>query len=190
MFLLGLWVGKRRIFQEAEQRLSLLKKVMAGGLIIGLLGNLLYLWLLLFPGEMPFPWLPQSYHRMLQHVAYTIGAPALMLFYVSGMILLLRKKYWQSLFSPLANVGRMALSNYLFQSILATLIFYNYGLGLYGEISPFVGLVLTVFIFLIQIRISGWWFDHHRYGPVEWVWRFLTYGRSPQSLSETAGTTR
>ena len=186
MFLLGLWAGKRRIFQEVELRLPLLKKVMVGGLIIGMLGNLLYVWLLLFPGEMPVAWLPQSYHRMLQHAAYTLGAPALMLFYVTGLVLLLRKKTWRNLLCPLANVGRMALSNYLFQSILATWIFYSYGLGLYGEISPFIGLILTVVIFWIQIRISGWWFDRHRYGPAEWVWRFLTYGKGPHSLPATA----
>lgn len=187
MFLLGLWVGKRRIFQEVERHLSLLKKVAVGGLVIGLPGNLLYVWLLLFPGEMPVAWLPQSYHRMLQHTAYTIGAPALMLFYVTGMTLLLRKKVWQSTFSPLASVGRMALSNYLLQSILATLIFYNYGLGLYGKISPTVGLILTIGIFLVQIRISAWWFERYRYGPVEWLWRVLTYRRKPQSHRATAG---
>lgn len=187
MFLLGLWVGKKRIFQEVNRSLPLLQKVLVGGLILGVPGNALNLWLTIHPGEMPAAWLPQGYHQMLQHTAYTLGAPALMLFYVSGIILLLKTEYWHNLLSPLANVGRMALSNYLLQSILATLIFYNYGLGLFGEISPTFGLVLTVLIFLTQIRISGWWFDHYSYGPMEWIWRFLTYGKNPQSLSVMKG---
>lgn len=187
MFLLGLWTGKRRIFQDVERQLPFLYKVMLGGFIVGVFGNALNVWLIRHPGEMPVDWLPLSYHRMVEQAAYTLGAPALMLFYVSGLILLMRSKYWQNLLSPLANVGRMALSNYLFQSIVATLIFYNYGLGLYGQISPTVGLLITLFIFLAQIRLSEWWLDRHAYGPVEWVWRFLTYGRSPHSAPEISG---
>ena len=153
-----------------------------------MLGNALNVWLILHPGEMPVAWLPQSYHQLVQRTAYTLGAPALMLFYVTGIVLLLRTKYWYNLLSPLANVGRMALSNYLLQSIIATLIFYNYGLGLFGEISPTFGLILTVFIFLAQIRISEWWFDRYRYGPMEWLWRLLTYGEFSQSASEITGS--
>jgi uncharacterized protein len=71
----------------------------------------------------------------------------------------------------------MPLSNYLFQSIVCTTIFYSYGLGLYGKVGAALGLVLTVIIFVIQIFISKWWFKHFRFGPVEWVWRCLTYGK-------------
>ena len=65
-----------------------------------------------------------------------IGAPALMIFYVSAVILLVQKEIWHERLAPLASVGRMALTNYLLQSVVCTLIFYGYGLGLYGEFGP------------------------------------------------------
>lgn len=76
---------------------------------------------------------------------------------------------------PLAAVGRMSLSNYLFQSVVSTLIFYGYGLGLYGKISLFSGTILTSVIFVFQIAASHYWLRRFRYGPVESVWRKVTY---------------
>jgi uncharacterized protein len=71
----------------------------------------------------------------------------------------------------------MALSNYLFQSILCTTVFYSYGFGLYGKVGPALGFVLTLAIFAIQIFISKHWFQHYQFGPLEWVWKSLTYGK-------------
>jgi uncharacterized protein len=70
----------------------------------------------------------------------------------------------------------MALSNYLFQSLVCTTLFYSYGLGLYGKVGPALGLGLTVVVFLIQIPLSRWWLARFRFGPVEWLWRSLSYG--------------
>jgi uncharacterized protein len=69
----------------------------------------------------------------------------------------------------------MALTNYLFQSIVCTLIFYGYGLGLFGKVGPALGIGFTGVIYLIQIPISHWWMKRFRYGPAEWLWRSLTY---------------
>ena len=71
----------------------------------------------------------------------------------------------------------MALTNYLLQTVICTLIFYNYGLGLYGKVGPALGLVLTVAIFLVQIPLSAWWLKRFRFGPMEWLWRSLTYAK-------------
>ncbi|MGD9093791.1 MAG: M20/M25/M40 family metallo-hydrolase, partial [Anaerolineales bacterium] len=175
MFLLGLYVGKRRIFQEVDQHLTLLHKTLIVGLLVGVICHGLWVWSTIHPTWLPLDWIPVEYSRMLQRAYYTIGAPAIMLFYVSGIILILRIESIYNHLAPLGNVGRMALSNYLLQSIIATLIFYNYGLGLFGQISPAFGLILTVVIFLAQIKFSEWWFDRHKFGPVERLWRMLTY---------------
>jgi len=172
MFLLGLYVGKRRIFQDIDQHLPLLRRVVWVGLGIGLIFNAIFASAILWPGRVP-----SEYHQLVRVGARTIGAPALMLFYVSGIILLVQKENWHRRLSPLANVGRSALSNYLLQSVVCTLIFYNYGLGLYGEIGPTFGLMLTVAIYWAQVRLSGWWFERFQFGPMEWVWRTLTYLR-------------
>ena len=59
--------------------------------------------------------------------------------------------------------------------MLCTLMFYNYGLGLFGTVGPSVLIVATVVIFALQVVASGWWLERFRFGPVEWLWRRLTY---------------
>ena len=69
----------------------------------------------------------------------------------------------------------MSFSNYLLQSILATLIFYHYGLGLYGKVSVVTGTLLVLVIYICQIFLSRLWLKLYYYGPAEWVWRNFTY---------------
>lgn len=78
----------------------------------------------------------------------------------------------------LAPVGRMALTNYLLQTVICTTVFYGYGLGLFGRVG-FVGLAAFVgCVWLVNITLSGVWLSRYRFGPMEWVWRSLTYGRA------------
>lgn len=172
MFLLGLYIGKRGIFRQVDQHLPLLRRVAWGGLIIGAILNGVFAWTTIDPS-----WAPAGYDRFIGVGSRILGAPALMLFYVTGIILLVRKNAWYERLAPLAALGRSALSNYLLQSVVCTLLFYNYGLGFYGQARPTVGLILTIVVLAIQIRLSEWWFDNHQFGPMEWVWRLLTYGK-------------
>jgi uncharacterized protein len=77
-------------------------------------------------------------------------------------------------------VGRMAFTNYIAQSVVLGFVFYGYGLGLFGELGPAAGLVLTFGIYGAQILVSRLWLTRFRYGPIEWLWRALMYGRAPQ----------
>ncbi len=77
----------------------------------------------------------------------------------------------------LAAVGRMALSNYLGQSILGGLIFYSIGFGLYGKFTGYYLYLVVLGIWLFQIAFSNWWLSRFRFGPAEWIWRSLTYGK-------------
>jgi uncharacterized protein len=76
-------------------------------------------------------------------------------------------------------VGRMAFTNYIMQSIILGFIFYGYGLGLFGKVSSATGLVLVVGIYAAQAVISRLWLARFAYGPIEWLWRALMYGRAP-----------
>lgn len=78
-----------------------------------------------------------------------------------------------------APVGRMALTHYLGQSLLCSLLFYGYGLGLFGEPGRAAQTGIVLGVFALQIAVSHAWLSHHRYGPMEWIWRWLTYGRRP-----------
>ena len=177
MFLWGLYAGKARIFEQLDHHWSLIRRVFWVSLAAGLIANLAFTAVLFwFAGPWP-DGLPQRLDGFLYTATRSLAAPAVMLVYLSGILLLLRYPYWQQKLAPLGSVGRTALSNYIFQSIAGTLIFYSYGLGLYGRLGPMVGLILTVLIFYVQIQLSRWWLERYRYGPLEWLWRSWTYGR-------------
>ena len=172
MFLLGLYAGRRGVFQNISSHLPFIRRVMAWGLGIGIVGNLVFV----IEGE--YLGLSESFlGALVSSTAYTVGAPALSAFYMSAITLLVQKEAWRKRLSPLAAVGRMALSNYLFQSLICTTIFYSYGLGLYGKVGPAAGAALTIAIFAVQIPLSVWWLRRFRFGPMEWLWRSLTYRR-------------
>jgi len=78
--------------------------------------------------------------------------------------------------SALSAVGRTALSNYLFQTVLATSVFYGHGLGLFGSLTRVELMSVVVAIWAVQVPLSVLWLRYFRFGPVEWVWRTLTYG--------------
>src|SRR5690606_33053597 len=77
----------------------------------------------------------------------------------------------------LAAVGRMALTCYLLESVLAGLIFYGYGLGLAARLDRFEQQLVVLAIWAVLLVLAPWWLARYRFGPVEWVWRSLTYWR-------------
>jgi uncharacterized protein len=79
----------------------------------------------------------------------------------------------------LAAVGRTAFSNYIFQTVVATSIFYGHGLGLFGRVSRVEALGVVVAIWAVQVPLSVLWLRYFRYGPLEWLWRALTYRTLP-----------
>jgi uncharacterized protein len=68
--------------------------------------------------------------------------------------------------------------------VLCTLFFYRYTTGLFGRVGPAIGLVLTVLLYGAQVWFSNWWLKQYRFGPMEWVWRALTYGNLPSMHKE------
>jgi uncharacterized protein len=99
--------------------------------------------------------------------------------YVSAALLLLAR--WPPLISrlaPVVNAGRMALTNYLIQIAVLDVLFSGYAIGL-GQIRPVAGFVLTLTCFSLEVVLSTVWLARFRFGPAEWLWRTLTYGRMP-----------
>ena len=103
------------------------------------------------------------------------GGPLLTLGYVSAIVLLFNGGYIKKVLSSLSAVGRMALTNYLLQSIVVAFLFQSYGLGLYGQVTVWQGMILTILIFALQVPFSIWWLSNFRFGPFEWLWRSFTY---------------
>lgn len=76
----------------------------------------------------------------------------------------------------------MALSNYLAQSVILSFIFYSYGFGLFGKLGSAVVAILCLIIYAGQLVVSRAWLSHYRFGPIEWLWRSLTYGHRQRML--------
>jgi uncharacterized protein len=102
--------------------------------------------------------------------------------HVGLVMLLIKGGLMQKLLQRFAAVGRMALSNYLMHSIILTTVFYGYGLGLYGSISRFGQMGFVVAVIALQLLLSPWWLARYRFGPLEWLWRSLTYWKRQPML--------
>ncbi|MGD6833783.1 DUF418 domain-containing protein [Sutcliffiella halmapala] len=163
LFLFGAAAAKAKWLQKVEDKLGFFKK----------------LWVLTLVLTLVFKLLPYYAGKNLavDYLQDSIGGPASAVFYFLTIVLATRKGIVLKLLSPLRYVGKMSLTNYLFQSVLCTFIFYSYGLGLYGSFRPFQGLLLVIAVYAVQILLSKVWLSRFHYGPMEWLWRMGTYGR-------------
>ena len=168
MFVLGLAAGRGHLTPETADHRALLRRVLAWGLAIGLPVAVL--------SAAGASLLPTLSALMCVWVNGTVAGPLLAMAYGSGIALLWQRAGWQRVLRPLAAMGRMALTNYLLQSVVATLLFYGYGLGLARRVSPSLAIVIVLAILAGQLLVSGWWLRRYRFGPAEWLWRTLTYG--------------
>lgn len=96
-------------------------------------------------------------------------------FYITGISILFLNPFFQKLLLPLASLGKMALTNYLLQTVFGLLVFYNFGLDLFDKTSPAVNVFLAILIFYLQLKMSEWWLTQFKQGPAEWLWKSLTY---------------
>ncbi|MDZ4390878.1 MAG: DUF418 domain-containing protein [Gemmatimonadales bacterium] len=171
MFLLGMVIGRRRMWEDIELHLPMLRRVLLWGVLIGLPANLLLASRSGQIGVVDTPGLAGLSNTVL----YALGVAPLAMAYVAALVLLWRIPAWQRVLEWLVPTGRMALTNYLMQTVIAMLIFYGVGLGLGGRLGPTYFLPLVLVIFAAQTLFSHWWLARHRFGPMEGWWRRLTY---------------
>jgi uncharacterized protein len=171
-FLAGLWVWKSGLLKNVDAYLPKVRQVWKWALAIGLTADgLAYLLPIVFKSNSPTPTLTGTVIR----IARDVSLPAIACFYACSVLLLVQRPVWKARLAPFGAVGRMALTNYLLESIVCT-NFYHYT-KLYGKIGPALGLIPTVVLFSLQVPFSVWWLKKYQFGPMEWVWRSLTYGK-------------
>ena len=117
------------------------------------------------------------YSLFVGRIPNHIATPFLASGYIALIMLWCHSDFLTSLRERLANVGRMALTNYIGQSLIATSLFYGFGLGLFGMVDRIQQMVIILFIWVIQIMFSSLWLRHFQYGPLEWLWRCLSHWR-------------
>ena len=171
MFFFGLYMGRRRFFENIAAHGRRLRLVLVAGLGISALAYAVRMLLLV-------KWMNSSAEfgpGLSLGLLWSIHAWGLAAFYASALMLFLERGHGRQLLAPLAAVGRMALTNYLSQALIIVPLCIE--LNLFGRVTPSLGLLLALAVWSIQVPVSMWWLKHFRFGPAEWVWRSLTYGR-------------
>jgi len=172
-FLCGLYAGRKGIFNDIPAHIPMFKKIRNWGLLIG--GLFLLLYVLIDYGVLPVhPLLNVSLLSGINYLASIFIFPA----YVSIIILGAQSGFWKKVLTPAGEAGKMALTNYLSQTLICVIIFYGFGFGLYGRVSVSAGILITIAIFMVQVAWSNAWLRKFKYGPMEWFWRLLTYKKS------------
>lgn len=115
------------------------------------------------------------YALFFGRIPNSLATPLIASGYIALIMLWSRRPIWVGLRDRLAAVGRTALTNYIGQSLMATFIFYGFGFGLYGHLNRISQVVFIFAIWALQLLIAPCWLTHFRYGPLEWLWRTLTY---------------
>ncbi|WNG33008.1 DUF418 domain-containing protein [Archangium violaceum] len=175
-FLLGLLAGRRRLFHDVEANRPVFRWILGWGLGLAVLGNGVGLLVdyLLRIGVFSKPAL---WWRLLNQSVWEVGVLGLAACYVAGLSLLFLRPRVRRFLLVWAPAGQMALTNYLCQTVISQLVFYGYGFNLLGKLRPLPCLALMFGLFWVQILVSHLWLARFRFGPVEWVWRSLTYGK-------------
>jgi len=170
MFILGLRAARSRLFSDYRLYLPLFHKTLWWGLIAGIFFSGLYTCSYLMK-DLRIP----GFWNIAATLSSAGGGFFLCTFYVSAITLLYAAGRFDLPAKYLAPVGRMALTNYLLQSIICTTLFLSYGFGLFGKITGLHGIMITFAVFAFQSVFSYYWLKQFYYGPMEWLWRSLTY---------------
>jgi len=167
LFLLGAWVWRTGFFRSVVPRQWL---AVAAGCLLAVGG-----WMTVAVAQgaalgWPLHWPARGVVDALALLVLAAG-------YGTAIIAIADHPRLRKLVAWAGPVGRMAFTNYIAQSVILSLIFYGFGLGLFGRLSVAPSLAIVVLIFAGQAALSAWWLDRFRFGPIEWLWRSLMYGK-------------
>lgn len=185
-FALGAAIGRSGILDDVARFVPMLRRVamiaIPAGLALAILLRLVANDMLVLPGE-------AAGWKTLTNVLRSPAALILAAGYCAGIVVALRSEWGRRLFRPFGAVGRMALTNYLAQGFIYAFVLFGAGpgLGLAGRIGSAAVLAICIAFFTVQIAFSHWWLARYRFGPMEWLWRTLTYGERPRMRRAAPG---
>ena len=174
LFLLGIYLGRKRLFYDEGNNIEIWKRVLVGSLCA---------FVVLYPlcdavadVLAATPKMDRTCVQKSLKVMLTMWRNlAMMLCYVSGVVLLYYRTSARNFLSKIAPYGKMSLTNYLSQSIIGGFVFYNWGLGMFRYSGHTSSLLLGVLCIALQYAFCRWWLKNHSHGPFELVWRKLTW---------------
>ena len=168
LFILGFYIGRRKLYADMAAHKSLLRRTAAIGFAVG------------FPLSAVYAWSAVNGHPLgtaCHSVLYLISVYPMGLAYMSAICLLYLKGKDARIWRWLAAPGRMALTNYIGQSVVGMLLFYGIGLGLGASVGLATTELIAFGVFVLQAALSLVWLKYCQFGPLEWIWRMLNYGK-------------
>ncbi|HJU84803.1 MAG TPA: DUF418 domain-containing protein [Holophagaceae bacterium] len=187
-FLVGTWIWKEGSLRAPREHAGRIGRF---ALVLLAIGGFLGIFLTFPEAILAFirqHWRWARVGLPLLGLAQSLGAQPLGFGIGAGLVWLNLRPRWSVLLRPLTYVGRMAFTNYIVQSLVCTFVFYGWGLGLYNRVGPAAGMAFSFALFGLQVPFSRWWLSRFRFGPLEWLWRCLTYGElQPFRLGGPAG---
>jgi uncharacterized protein len=170
IFILGFWLVITEKITKYQQNQMFFKSLARVGLAIGIPLNIASILIIQHPAA-SISGILQGVGQMLFYIAqYLLSAG-----YFGLVVCALNKHKWKKILSAFSPMGQMALTNYLMHSVILTSIFYGYAGGQYGELSRAPQMLIVFGIIAGQLVLSKWWLNRYRFGPMEWLWRSLTY---------------
>ncbi|MED4869782.1 DUF418 domain-containing protein [Geobacillus stearothermophilus] len=163
--LLGGYAADQRSLEADRHSPAKLRRLMRWALCFGLALKTIPYW--------------AGVNNLTMYIQDSFGGAALAVFYAAAAVFVCGKRSWQRAWRWWQDVGKMSLTHYLAQSLVCTSLFYGYGLGWYGRTSAWQEMLIAFALYATQVWISRFWFARFHYGPVEWMWRWGTYGTRP-----------
>jgi uncharacterized protein len=202
LFLLGLWAGRSRVFEDVATHLRLFRRTWrwTGTLtvLLPLIGGVVFVAGRALGGrqpQQPTGALPDfsSWPIVAGMGLFDAWNNSMTIFYITSFVLLFQRSRWQPRLLRFGPVGQMALSAYVSQTAIGVLVFFGFGLGLLGHFGNSVTIPMGLALFALEVWACQAWLARFRFGPIEWVWRSLTWFRleplrvSSATASSSAG---
>ena len=168
IFLLGLLIGKRQWYKETHNRLSAIRVIRNWGLGVGLPASFMYAYY--------YKYVTDAY-PVTEAFWYVFSVFPLAFGYAAVLALLYQRNAFQKGFRLFEDVGKIALTTYLLQSIIGSILFHGTGFGLATDFAFLPSIMIGIGLFATQILFAKWWVKRYQFGPAEWLWRQLTYGK-------------
>ncbi len=172
IFLIGFVIARKKLLYNTVENHKILNKALLFFTPLALIGN----FMLVYYGEKS-SMVYIDMNDVLYFLASSIGGISMAAVYIIVLFKIHNSHFTKKIILAVTRTGRMALTNYLTQSIIATTLFFSYGFALYGQINIWQGMLITLGIYLVQVVWSYYWLKHFKFGPMEWLWRSLTYAK-------------
>lgn len=168
LFMLGLLLGRKGSFHSSEHNSRFWLRLL-------LISAILFIPLFYLKGSMNHFVTGKALAKKLAMIVTTWSNLAFMFVLTSSIVCLYKRGAGKKILNLFAPLGRMSLTNYVLQSIMGTLVYYGYGFGLYRYTGATFCLVIGILLFTVQLLFCRWWLQHHKQGPLEYLWHRATW---------------